>query len=266
MKTMRLKAGFTLVEMLVVISIIVVLMAILFPVFQSVREKSRQANCQANLHQIAAALKIYRTDHGRYPPAPYYDTTAKRYIGGISALYPDEISDKNLLICPADRRIDGIEKEAKERLYSSYNGWVEAPTTTDENSWHFKQGTFHSAEDPTEEITGPERYYNWFGYTQEGGDAYYYTSLADNNVPYLTAAPTWLTSDGLRLRHYPRLRNRHAPDNTYITLCPHHREYSDKPEDEVDIYVNVGGTTKVVNRKFMQEITGNASRWVTQRD
>jgi len=153
MKTMRLKAGFTLVEMLVVISIIVVLMAILFPVFQSVREKSRQANCQANLHQIAAALKIYRTDHGRYPPAPFYSTTAKRYIGGISALYPDAISDKNLMICPADRRIDGIEKEAKDRLYSSYNGWVEAPTSADEDSWHFKQGTFHSA--PSTTATAP---------------------------------------------------------------------------------------------------------------
>ena len=266
MKKMHKTAGFTLVEMLVVVSIIVVLMAIMFPVFQSVREKARQSNCQANLHQIAAAMKIYRTDNGRYPPAPYYDTSAKRYVGGVSALYPDEISDKNLLICPADRQVDGMEAEARERLYSSYNGWVEAPDPNDEETWKFKTGTFHSAQDPDEEVSGPERYYNCFGYTQEGVDAYYYTSQADNNLPYLTAAPTWLTSDGLRLRHYPRLRNRHAPDNTYITLCPHHREYANKAEDEVDIYVTVGGSRKVVNRHVMQEVSNGVSRYVTQRD
>jgi len=61
--------GFTIVELILVISIIAILAAILFPVFARSREKARASSCMANLVNIAVALRSYAHDHdGWYPP------------------------------------------------------------------------------------------------------------------------------------------------------------------------------------------------------
>lgn len=58
----RRRAGFTLVELLVVIVIILVLLAILAPSFQGVRKSARMATCASNLHQIGSAFFAYKQD------------------------------------------------------------------------------------------------------------------------------------------------------------------------------------------------------------
>jgi prepilin-type N-terminal cleavage/methylation domain-containing protein/prepilin-type processing-associated H-X9-DG protein len=63
------RAGFTLIEMLVVIGIIAILAGILFPVLSNARHKGFQATCFSNLMQLGQAFKLYINDNsGYFPP------------------------------------------------------------------------------------------------------------------------------------------------------------------------------------------------------
>lgn len=61
------KHGFSLIEILVVVTIIGVLMGVGFVSYSSVNKSSRDARRKADLEQIRAALEMYRSDVGTYP-------------------------------------------------------------------------------------------------------------------------------------------------------------------------------------------------------
>lgn len=57
------RQGFTVIELIIVISIIAVLIALIFPIFSSALEKAHQTTCMNNVHQIAISIQIYANDN-----------------------------------------------------------------------------------------------------------------------------------------------------------------------------------------------------------
>jgi len=66
-KTLFQNAGFSLVELMVVIVIIGVLTAAAVPVYSNNVQMAKQSEADAALGSIRTQLKIYYAEHGRYP-------------------------------------------------------------------------------------------------------------------------------------------------------------------------------------------------------
>ncbi len=70
-------AGFTIIELLVVVGIIGVLAAILFPVIVKTRESAKIAQCISNMKQLGAGLTYYLDDNAsRFPAAAPWGTSS----------------------------------------------------------------------------------------------------------------------------------------------------------------------------------------------
>ena len=83
--------GFSLIELLVVISIVGLLLSISYAALSRGGTASKETVCTSNLKQIAVALGLYYNDHTAYPPEDLPGHLAP-YVG----------SDLSLFLCPAD--------------------------------------------------------------------------------------------------------------------------------------------------------------------
>jgi prepilin-type N-terminal cleavage/methylation domain-containing protein len=118
LKHQRTNSGFTLVELLVVISIIAMLLAVLMPALSKVREQARTVVCSTNLKNYGPAVAMYAQDNdGKFPTKRWLFSEATVQAGiktgkclescrwhyGVDT--PDGdlwkyIKDKNVNMCP----------------------------------------------------------------------------------------------------------------------------------------------------------------------
>lgn len=63
----RAQAGFTLVELMIVIAIAAVLMAVVFPVAHGISFSNKRSQCASNLNSLGDSLLSLRDDYGGFP-------------------------------------------------------------------------------------------------------------------------------------------------------------------------------------------------------
>jgi prepilin-type N-terminal cleavage/methylation domain-containing protein/prepilin-type processing-associated H-X9-DG protein len=78
-KKCRIAYGFTLVELLVVISIIALLLAILMPALNTVREQAQQVVCMVNMKALGLATASYSSTTGYLPVYGIYLSDTRPY-------------------------------------------------------------------------------------------------------------------------------------------------------------------------------------------
>lgn len=110
----KMRKGFTLVEMLVVMAIIAILAGILMPVFVQAREKARAISCVSNLKQLAMAELMYAEDNNGCL-SPIYATGQNWQRTGYwpHILYP-YVRNKAVYICPTSK-------------YEKWHDWYQRP-------------------------------------------------------------------------------------------------------------------------------------------
>ena len=81
------RAGFTVLELIIVIAIIGILSGILFVSYSGVQENGRDAERQSDMLAVKSQLEIYFNNNGTYPTAPTMtDSDASTIAGGSGIL------------------------------------------------------------------------------------------------------------------------------------------------------------------------------------
>ena len=127
---MKKNAAFTLVELLVVISIIGILMGLLLPAVNSARESARRLQCCNNIKQMALAAIAYEQQNGCFPPA-------SAYASSFSGSFQTNVGNRGTWITLCLPQMD------QQALFDEINGILKQNTgyylNSDES---FKQGGY----------------------------------------------------------------------------------------------------------------------------
>jgi len=279
MVSRRKQGGFTVLEMLTVISIIGILAAIIFPIVGSTRRKAKQTQCIANMYHIFTALKQFQLDEHRYPdflagPVQWVDTNGDflPYITGgpmvplgknsgmvdgrIVSLFPEYIDDPNTFRCP----MSSLNVEDKDYLPDDPAHTIKDPMYLPLNNG----GVMPNRNGIRGIGPQPSKWFWLYLYSA------YDCERPKGGVPSGGAGsdeahycPTWLNMNDLANMNDPdpdverQLRWKAPPVDTVITWCSYHRDVGSSGVEpgSKDLVLFLDGRVRIMPSSYMVDWT-----------
>ena len=123
------RAGFTLVELLVVIIVLAILVGLLLPVIAAALRTAKNAAVQAEINQLAQALGSFKANYAAYPPSRVYLAENGYFpVGNTTLLAPNDITVGAL----AQRSLIALRKFWPKVVFSTTN----PPPQIGANFWY----------------------------------------------------------------------------------------------------------------------------------
>ncbi|MDA1261747.1 MAG: type II secretion system protein [Planctomycetota bacterium] len=167
---LSLPRGFTIIELLITLSIVAILLSIMMPGLKAARESANRIQCSSNLRQIGLAIYLYAFQNGERLPETIFDNEGLEKSGEMMALTTGSMSNPELekqwdglglligdgykfldnsrcLYCPCHRgthnhsQLVGDAKSSPVRLYSNYHFRGDTDIATQQHRFLFLQSS-----------------------------------------------------------------------------------------------------------------------------
>lgn len=235
----RSRRDFTLIELLLVVSIIAILAGLLLPVLNMARQKSLSASCLSNQKQIGIANASYANDFNNcaLPIGGWYSS---KYFPTLAELCHTlkYISDQKTFRCPAGPEL--------------ISNWK---TETYGRNSYIKDDPIASGWSPALSMNHPGRFFKW-------NSASYQNSFTPSNFPFLSDTASFDANNrAARQVHYFTFPN---PNPSRTTLKVHMRHSRRSNILALDGHIetqNYSGL--IINFKFSKSLpnTNGSSLW-----
>ena len=138
---MNRKIDFTLIELIIVISIIAILASMLLPALNRVRSRARDIQCIGNLKQVAQGVRMYLDAYQEYFYCPYTATNYNTFPYWNNILIRENFLETDqVLFCPSQKPSQRNFFRTYGAYYVNSGGTSSYPALSLKNSLYARTG------------------------------------------------------------------------------------------------------------------------------